>query len=209
MKGVGRLGHLQRVVIGLYQVPTASRARTHERRCLSLPAKSLKRKKERPVHPRNVFDSPKFALQFPTTRGRQRPNDGRLCMLPMIGMATATAMAMAKGEAEEGDRCAAVSSRISPEQCDATTRSSPAGPGRLTLATTCATICMEKIFTPNELKKYLVFYLSEQCTSLIVMHASRSIQAPCTVSTREWRRNLNVSHPHIWTFVCAFQLPLF
>lgn len=149
--------------------------------------------------------APKFALQFPTTRGRQRPNDGRLCMLPMIGMATATAMAMAKGEAEEGDRCAAVSSRISPEQCDATTRSSPAGPGRLTLATTCgATICMEKIFIP---KKYLVFYLSEQCK--FDSHACIQIHPGSMYSTREWRRNLNVSHPHIWTFVCAFQLPLF
>jgi hypothetical protein len=139
--------------------------------------------------------------------GRQRPNDGRLCMLPMIGMATATAMAMAKGEAEEGDRCAAVSSRISPEQCDATTRSSPAGPGR-------ASHLLLLVVRRYAWKRYLYrrniwSFIYPNSASLIVMHASRSIQAPCTVSTREWRRNLNVSHPHIWTFVCAFQLPLF
>lgn len=128
-------------------------------------------------------------------------------MLPMIGMATATAMAMAKGEAEEGDRCAAVSSRISSEQCDATMRSSPAGPGRLTLATTCgATICMEKIFTPNEEISGLLFI---RRVHKFDSHACIQIDPGSMYSTREWRRNLNVSHPHIWTFVCAFQLPLF
>lgn len=50
---------------GYWALPTASRARAHERWCLSLPAKSLKRKKERPVHPRNVFDSPQVCVAVP------------------------------------------------------------------------------------------------------------------------------------------------
>lgn len=149
--------------------------------------------------------APKFALQFPTTRGRQRPNDGRLCMLPMIGMATATAMAMAKGEAEEGDRCAAVSSRISSEQCDATTRSSPAGPGR---ASHLLLLVVRRYAWKRYLhrtKKYLVFYLSEECTSLIVMHASRSIQAPCTVLANGegiWMFRIHTSGPSCAPFSC-------
>jgi hypothetical protein len=147
--------------------------------------------------------APKFALQFPTTRGRQRPNDGRLCMLPMIGMATATAMAMAKGEAEEGDRCAAVSSRISSEQCDATTRSSPAGPGR-------ASHLLLLVVRRYAWKRYLYrrniwYFIYPNSASLIVMHASRSIQAPCTVLANGegiWMFRIHTSGPSCAPFSC-------